>query len=109
VEDAGPGVPTRERSAIFERFYRGAAAGRRGASTGTGLGLALVAEHVKAHGGRIEVADRPGGGARFVVCLPLTFVPQPAPQEHGQRASQATPSEPANADAGARAGVSGQA
>ncbi|MGH9106982.1 MAG: HAMP domain-containing sensor histidine kinase, partial [Acidimicrobiales bacterium] len=52
VEDAGPGVPRSERGAIFERFYRGAAAGRRGGSSGTGLGLALVAEHVKAHHGR---------------------------------------------------------
>ncbi len=108
VEDAGPGVPARERSAIFERFYRGAAAGRRGASTGTGLGLALVAEHVKAHGGRIEVADRPGGGARFVVHLPLSAVPQPPPPEHGQRAAEDTPPEPPNAHAGAPAGVSGQ-
>lgn len=72
VEDAGPGVQPAERAAIFERFYRGAASGRRSGSTGTGLGLALVAEHVKAHHGRVEVGDRPGGGARFVVCLPLT-------------------------------------
>jgi signal transduction histidine kinase len=71
VEDSGPGVPPAERAAIFERFYRGAAAGRRGASSGTGLGLALVAEHLKAHHGTVEVTDRPGGGARFVVRLPL--------------------------------------
>jgi signal transduction histidine kinase len=71
VEDAGPGVPPAERRAIFERFYRGAASGRRAAASGTGLGLALVAEHVKAHHGQVEVADRPGGGARFVVRLPL--------------------------------------
>lgn len=72
VDDAGPGVAAPERPAIFERFYRGAAAGRRGASTGTGLGLALVAEHVSAHGGSVEVTDRPGGGARFSVHLPLS-------------------------------------
>jgi two-component system sensor histidine kinase MtrB len=72
VEDAGPGVAPAERSAVFERFYRGAAAGRRGEGTaGTGLGLSLVAQHVKAHGGSVEVADRPGGGARFVVRLPV--------------------------------------
>jgi signal transduction histidine kinase len=71
VEDAGPGVQPGERGAIFERFYRGAAAGRRGGGSGTGLGLALVAEHVKAHHGNVEVADRPGGGARFVVRLPV--------------------------------------
>jgi len=71
VEDAGPGVAPAERAAIFERFYRGAAAGRRGAAAGTGLGLSLVAQHVKAHGGTVEVTDRPGGGARFSVRLPV--------------------------------------
>ena len=71
VDDVGPGVQPAERNAIFERFYRGAAAGRRAGTSGTGLGLALVAEHVKAHHGRVDVTDRPGGGARFVVRLPL--------------------------------------
>ncbi|HTW09091.1 MAG TPA: HAMP domain-containing sensor histidine kinase [Acidimicrobiales bacterium] len=70
VDDAGPGVRPAERKAIFERFYRGAAAGRRGGTSGTGLGLALVAEHIKAHQGGVEVTDRPGGGARFIVCIP---------------------------------------
>jgi two-component system, OmpR family, sensor histidine kinase MtrB len=77
VDDVGPGVQLAERGAIFERFYRGAAAGRRAGSSGTGLGLALVAEHVKAHHGRVDVTDRPGGGARFVVRLPLTTVAAP--------------------------------
>ncbi|TMM13576.1 MAG: HAMP domain-containing histidine kinase [Actinobacteria bacterium] len=66
VEDAGPGVPAEGRERIFERFFRGSAAGRRGAGDGTGLGLALVAEHVRLHGGRVWVDDRPGGGSRFV-------------------------------------------
>ncbi|MGH9044330.1 MAG: ATP-binding protein [Acidimicrobiales bacterium] len=70
VEDSGPGVPPSERRRIFERFYRGQEAGRRGASTGTGLGLALVAEHVKVLGGRVGIEDAPGGGARFTVELP---------------------------------------
>ena len=72
IDDAGPGVQPGERGAIFERFYRGAAAGRRAGSFGTGLGLALVDEHVKAHGGWVDVAERPGGGARFIIRLPLT-------------------------------------
>jgi signal transduction histidine kinase len=71
VEDAGPGVPPGGRERIFERFFRGSAAGRRGAGDGTGLGLALVAEHVRLHGGRVWVDDRPGGGSRFVVELPI--------------------------------------
>lgn len=64
VDDAGPGVARGERSRIFERFARGSAARHR---VGTGLGLALVAEHAEAHGGEAWVEDRPGGGARFLV------------------------------------------
>ncbi len=71
VEDNGPGVPLPERRRIFDRFYRGQASGRRGASTGTGLGLALVAEHVRLLGGLVGIEDAPGGGARFTVELPV--------------------------------------
>ena len=73
VEDEGPGVAPEEREAIFERFFRGSAAGqRRGGGQGSGLGLALVAEHVRLHGGRVWVEDNPvGTGARFVVEIPL--------------------------------------
>ena len=67
VEDAGPGVPEEERDVIFDRFTRGGAARHR---IGTGLGLALVAEHTAALGGTAWVEDREGGGARFVVRLP---------------------------------------
>ena len=67
VEDEGPGVAASERTRIFERFARGSAARHR---VGTGLGLALVAEHAQALGGEAWVEDRPGGGARFVVRLP---------------------------------------
>lgn len=70
VDDAGPGVPEPLRQQVFERFARGVRAGQRGADSGTGLGLALVARHVKRHGGTVWVEDRPGGGARFVVELP---------------------------------------
>ncbi|RDI34394.1 sensor histidine kinase [Lentzea flaviverrucosa] len=73
VDDAGPGVPRDMRSQVFERFTRGARAGSRGADTGSGLGLALVAEHVRRHHGEVWVEDRPGGGARFVVELPEAF------------------------------------
>jgi signal transduction histidine kinase len=72
VDDAGPGVAPGDRDRVFERFSRGPSAGRRsmGKSQGVGLGLALVAEHVRVHGGSVWVEDRPGGGARFVVELP---------------------------------------
>ena len=70
VDDAGAGVHEADRALIFERFARGSAAGRRTTSEGVGLGLALVREHVRLHGGDVWVEDRPGGGARFVVELP---------------------------------------
>ncbi|MFF0344589.1 ATP-binding protein [Kribbella sp. NPDC004875] len=67
VDDAGPGVPVEDRASIFERFGRGGTSGR---GRGVGLGLAIVARHVQWHHGSIQVTDRPGGGARFVVELP---------------------------------------
>jgi signal transduction histidine kinase len=73
VEDGGHGVPEDERAIVFDRFARGRTAGARGSDTGTGLGLSLVDEHVRLHGGRVWVEDRPDyrPGARFVVALPL--------------------------------------
>lgn len=71
VEDRGPGVPENERGLVFERFARGGGAGRRTGSEGAGLGLSLVDEHVRMHGGRVWVEDRLDGesGARFVIEL----------------------------------------
>jgi len=70
VEDAGPGVPPPERRHVFGRFARGDEA-RRGSVTGSGLGLALVEEHIRLHGGTVYVVDAVGGGARFVLELPI--------------------------------------
>jgi two-component system sensor histidine kinase MtrB len=71
VEDRGPGVAPEDRSRVFERFFRSAPGKRAEGGGGVGLGLALVAEHVRLHGGRIWVEDGDGGGARFVVELPV--------------------------------------
>lgn len=72
VDDGGNGVPPADRDQVFERFFRGAAAGRRDGGSGTGLGLALVAEHVRLLRGRVWVEDAtPEPGARFVVELPV--------------------------------------
>lgn len=60
VKDRGPGVPAELRERIFQRFWR---AERR--KSGSGLGLSIVREIMEAHGGRVEVSDRPGGGAVF--------------------------------------------
>lgn len=72
VEDDGPGVGADDREAIFHRFNRGSSAGRRRGIDGVGLGLSLVAEHIRLHGGSVWVEDRPDGhdGARFVIELP---------------------------------------
>jgi signal transduction histidine kinase len=71
VEDDGPGIDPRERTKVFERFYRGSASGRRGTGTGTGLGLALVAEHMRVMRGDVRVESSDAGGARFVLSLPV--------------------------------------
>ncbi len=72
VDDLGEGVPPAERERVFERFFRGAAAGRRDGNTGTGLGLALVAEHVRLLRGAVRVEEAvPPPGARFVVEFPV--------------------------------------
>ena len=77
VDDAGPGIPGELHADVFERFHRGPRA--RTESGGAGLGLALVAQHVRRHGGGVRVEDRPGGGARLVVTLPVDPSDQPDP------------------------------
>lgn len=67
VVDGGRGVPLAEHERIFERFVR---VGSRGSRPGAGLGLSLVAETVRAHGGTVRCQDTPGAGATFVVGLP---------------------------------------
>jgi two-component system OmpR family sensor kinase len=69
VRDHGPGLPTDDPDALFERFWR-AEAGRVRGKGGAGLGLAIVAGIVDAHGGRVAAANADGGGALFVVRLP---------------------------------------
>ena len=70
VADRGPGLTEEQAARVFERFYR-ADASRARASGGAGLGLSIVAAVVEAHGGSTEVRPTPGGGATFVITLPL--------------------------------------
>jgi two-component system sensor histidine kinase MtrB len=69
VADDGPGIAEEALPHIFERFYK--ASTSRGRSESSGLGLAITAENVRLHGGRIRAANRPQGGAVFTVELPL--------------------------------------
>jgi signal transduction histidine kinase len=70
VDDDGPGIPEMDRARIFERFVRLDEARAR-ETGGVGLGLAIVAELVRGHGGTILVTESPLGGARFEISLPL--------------------------------------
>jgi signal transduction histidine kinase len=84
VDDDGPGIRPEDMPHVFERFWRapGAAAG------GTGLGLAIAKSIVDLHDGRILVTNRPGGGARFVVRLPIANRPPLAATQRGALATE---------------------
>jgi signal transduction histidine kinase len=69
VADDGEGIAPDDRERVFERFTRLDDARDRDRG-GAGLGLAIVREVLRAHGGDAVVEERPGGGARFVVTLP---------------------------------------
>ena len=71
VEDDGPGIRPEDLPRLFDRFYR--APGTPG--DGTGLGLAIAQWIVERHGGRIDAANRPAGGAVFTVRLPTQGAP----------------------------------
>ena len=67
VRDTGPGVPVQERERVFERFARGSGERREGA----GLGLTIVRAIAEGHGGRVELAQHPDGGAVFTIDMPV--------------------------------------
>ena len=69
VRDHGLGIPASEREAIFSKFQRGEQARMLGIK-GTGIGLAMVEEIVRAHHGRIWVDSEPGKGSTFTITLP---------------------------------------
>ena len=83
VADSGPGIPDDELPRVFERFWRGRAGDAVG---GRGVGLAVVDDIVRAHGGNVHVTNDPAGGARFVVSLPQS-APTPLPRSSAAPAS----------------------
>jgi signal transduction histidine kinase len=100
VQDHGPGIPSAMREKVFERFVQveGEATRRAG---GTGLGLAIAKEFVLLHRGTIEATPAPGGGALFVVKLPLKGPPgTEIVDETSARGAAGTPSSLSSASAG---------
>ena len=77
VADSGPGIPSADRERIFGRFARGEGDATRRVG-GTGLGLAIVKDFVELHGGRVEVATAPEGGALFTIRVPAQAAAEPA-------------------------------
>ena len=82
VDDDGEGVPPDQRESVFDRFARLDADRARG-SGGSGLGLAIVSEITRTHGGAVRAEDAPGGGARFVVELPVERLDEPGDEPEG--------------------------
>ena len=68
IDDDGCGIPEEERTKVFERFSRGSTASH----SGSGLGLALVAQQAELYGGTASLVESPLGGARLLLRLPLT-------------------------------------
>jgi len=71
VHDSGPGVPEEHLRLIFEPFYRVDAAREHHGTAGEGLGLAIAASALSAHGGAVSAHNMPGGGLVVVVTLPF--------------------------------------
>lgn len=70
VQDDGPGIPVGTEERIFDKFFRAVPLVDGG--RGSGLGLAICRAILKAHGGSITASNRPGGGAEFLIRLPLS-------------------------------------
>jgi two-component system, OmpR family, sensor kinase len=82
VLDEGPGIEPAERERVFERFFRGEAG--RGGAPGTGLGLSVVEALARRWGGSVGLANRPGGGTRAELRLPLMESPRREPSPDPQ-------------------------
>lgn len=82
VADRGQGIPVQDKERVFDKFYRVMGTRRIGAM-GTGLGLAVSRGLIEAHGGRIWVENREGGGAIFRFTLPIEGVQAVEESIHG--------------------------
>jgi PAS domain S-box-containing protein len=89
VRDTGVGIPQEALPRLFERFQRVQGVRRR-ALEGTGIGLALVSELVKLHGGMIRVESTFGRGSTFIVTVPFAAAPLVGDEDARRKASRAT-------------------
>jgi signal transduction histidine kinase len=84
VEDQGPGIPPPDRERVWEPYVRLNRAAES-ATGGSGIGLSVVRELVKLHGGTAWIETAPGGGARVIVELPARLSIEPPPPEEASR------------------------
>ncbi|WP_144111381.1 sensor histidine kinase [Paraburkholderia sp. BCC1886] len=91
VEDNGAGVPHKQQSDLFKRFFRGDGQSDSGVDSGAGLGLAIVHDIMVLHHGSVHYEDAPEGGARFIVRVPLMPASvKPAPSVEERRPAKKT-------------------
>jgi two-component system phosphate regulon sensor histidine kinase PhoR len=107
VRDTGPGLTKKEQKRVFRRFYRTSITAQSGVP-GFGLGLSIVADFARSHGGRVSVRSNPGQGSTFTIWLPAANPPPasaseppsssphsaPAPQRSPQRKNEEQEDEP---------------
>lgn len=97
VRDHGPGVPAEVRRRLFRQYYRfddgseDAMAIMTDGSRGLGIGLYVSARLVKLHGGRMRVQDADGGGAEFILDMPIVAAPTVRPTSTEQRTTDDIP------------------
>ena len=91
VRDRGPGIAAADLPRVFDRFYR--AADARGLP-GSGLGLAIVRQMAETHGGSVQAANDPGGGARLELALPTLAMTASETLESAATAAPAAGREP---------------
>jgi len=77
VSDDGPGIDPADQDRVFDRFFR-VDKSRARSEGGSGLGLSIVRQIARSHGGDVQLRSTPGEGATFVIWLPLTSAAQPS-------------------------------
>jgi DNA-binding response OmpR family regulator len=109
VTDTGPGISGDERTRVFDRFHRAPVEDESGGSAtqGAGIGLAVVADLVTAHDGRIDLASDPGAGSTFTVTVPITARAADANRTDGEHAATLTPPRDQGGHGNAHGGHSG--